>query len=679
MFCQKCGKPANPSSAFCTACGASLPPHIQQPAATPPQINTPSIHHQESAKKKNPLPLILGIALAIALIVTGILLVPPLIDDGGDDDEASSDQSTGKSSLKTGGFTADGALEITLGNPKELDSSTIGEDGGAAVVSDKGSKLDGLSIKVPAGAYESDTTFTISEIPLKTDFGDSFKPLTPLIRVENGGMLANGFMELFVPCKVPEGSEPTAWYVDESTGEIEAIPVLDVTDEGVTLSVRHFSDILVGAEKIADLKNLGVVGTDFSPGVDDWKFTNRGSAYAPGGHCAGQTLSAMWYYMFRKSGGSLYGKFDNYGWKDYGFETPSIWQDDVMGYRLATTVQETLDWSDQEYKDFMNSSKRSPRGTYYAFVNIMNRTKRPQFVGILRKKPDGSYGGHALIAYKIDTENSRIYVADPNYPGDTERYIEYDDSTGSFKPYSAAPNRDAADAGDYYSYTEILFIGISSFMDLDKLNGCFKDFDNRTVGNSLWQSRDLKMYTKVTDADGNEQEVEITDGYTAPAQLKITRFQTAFSNSKIELFLHNAKGDQSLGDFGSEMLLNLEPGDNYIGIYHKTSTPDGKLKYFDFMWVKVTRQFDFTGEWTGEMTWTRIDMPALTDVIAAIPHGENEDSYQREVQSVTEEYNQIVYDMGKTYPSRMSMSFADGTYEADIVQVHDTRGCLLYT
>ena len=58
------------------------------------------------------------------------------------------------------------------------------------------------------------------------------------------------------------------------------------------------------------------VDSGFRPGVDDWQFTNYGSYVAPTGHCEGQSVSAIWYYVNQRLGGGaspLYGLYDDNG------------------------------------------------------------------------------------------------------------------------------------------------------------------------------------------------------------------------------------------------------------------------------------------------------------------------------------------------------------------------------
>jgi hypothetical protein len=82
------------------------------------------------------------------------------------------------------------------------------------------------------------------------------------------------------------------------------------------------------------LEAMGNVDTAFQPGVDDWQFPNHGSIVAPGGHCAGQSIAAMWYYDQQRLAAkapTLYGLYDN---NARARGTPQLWQDDAWDHRL---------------------------------------------------------------------------------------------------------------------------------------------------------------------------------------------------------------------------------------------------------------------------------------------------------------------------------------------------------
>ena len=119
---------------------------------------------------------------------------------------------------------------------------------------------------------------------------------------------------------------------------LEGMPLLALSGDRITVLTQHFSDLVVSKVKRATLDGTAI-DTGLRPGVDDWQFVNEGSTIAPSGHCAGQSLSAMWYYFEQRLAAGerpLYGRFDN---NDYGFGTIDFQWDDSWGYRLASTVQ----------------------------------------------------------------------------------------------------------------------------------------------------------------------------------------------------------------------------------------------------------------------------------------------------------------------------------------------------
>ena len=160
--------------------------------------------------------------------------------------------------------------------------------------------------------------------------------------------------------------------------------------------------------------------------MDDWQFVNHGSYISRGGHCAGQSLSAMWYYYEKRlSAGErpLYGRYDN---NDYGMGTIDFQWDDSWGYRLASTVQREQ-WN--QGRDVLSyAGAASDYLTWYAFAYAMHLTEEPQYVSIGRYEANAQgkqvRKGHALIAYGI--KGNELWVADPNYPGQAGRSIRFE-------------------------------------------------------------------------------------------------------------------------------------------------------------------------------------------------------------------------------------------------------------
>jgi hypothetical protein len=285
------------------------------------------------------------------------------------------------------------------------------------------------------------------------------------------------------------------FYYNEETGELEGIPVITITDSFVVLATRHFSgkhlnegagglnarektwaDILVSSMEINKLFNE-TQESGFRPGIDDWEFPNEGSYIAHEGHCAGQSLTAMWYYHVRKL--SLKEKPLN----DRFSTVPTpIWQDNVQGYRFASAVQ-------KDYADLWNSAN-SPAGIfwnkfndpsiknqisydslqYLGFAYSIRLTKKPQFVDIR----SNAGGGHAMIIYR--TNNNVMSVADPNFPDRYSHLISL--SNGKFLPYESKPNANAATK----LYEMIGYYAKSALISSEGIAAHYEDMLSGTIG-----------------------------------------------------------------------------------------------------------------------------------------------------------------------------------------------------
>ncbi|MBK6354195.1 MAG: hypothetical protein IPF46_12565 [Saprospiraceae bacterium] len=242
-----------------------------------------------------------------------------------------------------------GSGKIETGSFTEVLIENVGIQGKVLTV--QGGDVNGLAIEIPQGSYKSAKDFVISTAEIKSHtFGLDFNPITPMIRINNGGGYADSIITITIPCAVPKDHFAMGFFYDEETGELEGIPVLAITDGFVVLATRHFSgkhlnegagslatrtkiwtDILISSmqkDKLFELQESG-----FRPGIDDWEFPNEGSYIAPKGHCSGQSLAAMWYYSINKlnlNEAPLFGRFSTV--------TSPIWQDNVKGYRFVSAV-----------------------------------------------------------------------------------------------------------------------------------------------------------------------------------------------------------------------------------------------------------------------------------------------------------------------------------------------------
>ncbi|MDO8530863.1 MAG: hypothetical protein Q7T26_01650, partial [Dehalococcoidia bacterium] len=313
--------------------------------------------------------------------------------------------------------------KISVGQTVTVASTEVSPSGGQIEYTRPGDPLNGLKVTVPANAYPDKRTFKDFK-----DFKD-FKATSPLITVDNGGAYSNEMMKMTVPVKLAPDEFAMGFLYDDKTGKLEGMPLLAMSATSVTVGTYHFSSGIIG---VIDSKLLKKdIDSGFRPGIDDWQFVNRGSYIAPGGHCAGQALTALWYYVTQPDGKdlTLYGRYDN---NRVTPETPGIWEDDSYGYRFASVIQADTKWDSFANTLFNNLAGLDDEMTLKAFTYAVQVTGEPQYVGIRSSLG----GGHAMIAYRI--KDNQLYIADPNYPGNNDRRIEF--VNGKFKPYNSGAN-----------------------------------------------------------------------------------------------------------------------------------------------------------------------------------------------------------------------------------------------
>ena len=487
------------------------------------------------------------------------------------------------------------------GDSVSVVSQTVPASGGTITVNDPGGPLAGMRIEVPAGAYPGSKTFTISYRPITGDPGPNINPLTPLITVENGGAFADELMTVTIPVAVPDGHFAMGFFVDD-TGHFEGMPLVEETSTSVTVATAHFSRFIVASVSKAFL--TGVIDTGFRPMVDDWQFPNMGSYIAPGGHCAGQAITAMWYYTEKTLNGTstLYGRFDNNG----DTATPDLWQDDSYGYRFASTIQKDIDWGNWAVKINRILNNDDDTLNWNAFLYSMLVTGEPQYVSI---HSSSFSGGHAMIVYKADVNTGTLYVADPNYPGNTGRKIQY--ANGAFVPYNSGENKADIIAGNGRAYDKIGYLAKSALIPWDDIASRWSEFEYATIGDDLFPAYDLV----VRDDTGGS--VPLIDGMTVSGDKLAIALDGVAAGDELGFMVR--RGDEWLS-FDSEDKIDLLDGDNRLGIY-VVGKVGGNWEYVNFQWVTVTKG-------TPATAYVEIVVQVYGYITSVHPHEINQDTGQ---------------------------------------------------
>lgn len=462
---------------------------------------------------------------------------------------------------------------ITAGPAVAVATAAIGSGGGTIKVTEPGNPLTGLEIKIPAASYSDARQVKISYSPIeKQSFGPDINPLTPLINLDNGGGYSNDWMQVKIPVKVPSGQFAMGFSYDSKRGKLRGLPTVKRDADSITLATQYLTPVVVSS--INELLLNESIPSTFKPGIDDWQFTNYGSYIAPGGHCAGQTISALWYFLNKPDGPGvhLYGTYDNNGTKP---ATPGFWQDDSFGYRFASMIQSDMNWnvvSSKMYGDLFSGKGdiwgSTDADTMKAIAyNMIESQGEPQEVAVYSLAGEG----HALIVYGMDKDG--LSVADPNYPGDTTRRIKF--SNGRFQTYNSGANADAIAKGRGLAFEIIRYVPQDSFIDQAKMQKRWIELRNKAIGNDVFPAFPMVWI------DDTGLRHELTDGYVSHDNLVNIRIGSPGTDFGTFVFR-----DGKFVSPNSNGKLELLPGNNRLGI-HIVGLVNGEWKYVDFKYVNV--------------------------------------------------------------------------------------------
>lgn len=410
----------------------------------------------------------------IAVLLPACMILPACSGD----DPSSPNNDSGK--IRTGEMTQVFAQSVAAG-------ATV-------TVEDSGSRLDGMQLEIPVGAYASAMQLTISCADISGhEFGANFDPVSPLIRIENGGEFSAKPMRLRIPIAGLAGRFPVAFYYDRAAGTLEAIAPVGRSDDWLDVAVRHFSEIVVSATQIELLREGGGFPTFFDPKVNGWSFVNDGSYPEPGGICAGMSIGAAHFYRNFSASVLLTSHFDN---DPLWFPTPKVWEDDATGIKFCTELQKAFStdnsfWTSTGSSPFDGFMQTAEEDHFWSLCYAMLVNNQPQFL-YLAVDGNPAAAAHAIIAYEyvIGPAVGTLKVYDPNYPG-TEGTITFDFTTKKFRPYTSAANATALANGQTFSYDKIVFIPLSTICSMKEIDRIWQKVASRTIGAGQYPAYEL--------------------------------------------------------------------------------------------------------------------------------------------------------------------------------------------
>jgi len=494
--------------------------------------------------------------------------------------------------------------KISVGSTVDLTTQAIGSGGGTIKVNKTGDPLDGMEIIVEPNSFASTKNFKISYAEIKShQFGQYFNPISPLIKISYEGGYSDQPMEVKVPIKLPAGYFAMGFFYDEKTGTLEGLPVDTLDNNFIKVSTRHFgsssstlgkanglNDGVCMAEMIITsidesvLKSQTVIASGFKSGEDDWEFINWGSYIALHGHCAGQSMTAMWYYYEKHLKGeqSLFHKYDTFNDKT---KPDSLWQDNPYGYRYASTIQKDFHWDD--WSDNLDFKATIPKLNFNSFALSILLTGEPQFVLI---KNSHGLGAHAMIVTKVNYNEGKLYIADPNYPNnrapkdgsESIRVIEL--INNQFKAYETGLNAGA----ESITMDKIGYFGKTAYIEWGQMGKRWTEFENKTIGNDRFPTYELMFKDGESALPIQDNMIYEDDSIKVYSRSVGCDGMLSGTNNKQPMEIFGEKGNEIPAILSSGYYkFKLNPGLNKIGFCLSGFNLDLRARYMDFKWFNI--------------------------------------------------------------------------------------------
>ncbi len=472
---------------------------------------------------------------------------------------------------------------LQLGKVEPLLNMDVGTEGGTYTLSAPGTSLDGFKITIPAGAYEQTVHFTISYSEIQSgNIPSDLTPITPIIDIDNGGVISNDFIDLYLPRQMAPDKFAMLFAYNPENGALEALPLVNEDQSGLTTITTHFSEILGVEVNLEELDNLSI-RTGFKQGVNNWQFVNYGTFASYHGHCAGQTLTMVDYFT-RFKGDKLYGKFDDFN-NEY-IKTPNNQYDDRMGLRLVSVAQEAIDWENKGLRYWYRVQGLDPTLSYYSFALALRASGEPQLLGIFTKE-----SGHAIIVY--GKFGDTFYVSDPNYPKPTDvRFVYYNRGKKQFDPYNSGPN--ATNLGTPYPY----FYYVNKYYLLNEANltSLWADLAAGKVGESYFPAYEIQYNMHMPDT--SVQQIAITSTYNFVNGTEASFFVDSTEALQFTVYDANNSVIKTITGMGPIKVQITNPlGTPYLfAIFGKIGN---EYSWIDGKWIILGQAI--AGNWTGPM------------------------------------------------------------------------------
>jgi hypothetical protein len=253
--------------------------------------------------------------------------------------------------------------------------------------------------------------------------------------------------------------------------------------------------------------------------------------------------------------------------------------------------------------------------TWYSFAYAMHLTGEPQYVSIGRYETNDQGNevrrGHALIVYRI--EGDTLWVADPNYPGQTDRSIRFE--KGGFLPYTSGESAAAIAANGARQYPEIRYMAKTALVNWSEIGAEYRRMLKGDAGKAYFPAHITSYASGVDPTTGAWIWTELPS--SAPAVIELDEDMTAKLGEPyrgklvVGIGMNQAfaatwfegttrrEVKQSNAQHRATFEIPLAPGVLDLGI-EIDNLKDGKSYFTDFRRARVFYERpDLTGVWQG--------------------------------------------------------------------------------
>jgi len=347
----------------------------------------------------------------------------------------------------TGDETA--KFKVTLDQASVIDDPTQYVDNEGGIVTLGGSSsLAGTTVTIPVASIENGINITVGSVEGTLENAPDTMSKT-FLHLDVGEY--RGFskpMEITIKyANTPEEAEknPMPVYVDDN-GDFHAMTIKHIDKQAGTVTFISYHASYFTYYTLDPIDSYPDSGdTFFRPSKDGFKEVNQGSTAFRGGECYGMSSFAKWYFLNIKDSFTGDGFYSKYTDIEMGVsaDDPSdiITQQDLiatMAFQYTKNESTALNLTENQHSSLM-ALDADGNPEYYvandvAANNIVDGLfwGTPVEVGIYG--PSTKPGGHSVLAYKYEKVGTkyRIYIYDPNYPGDDNQYIDFDPATKDF-------------------------------------------------------------------------------------------------------------------------------------------------------------------------------------------------------------------------------------------------------